>query len=134
MRCEEAQKHMAAFAVDKTMPGLSILLTEHLDTCPSCRLWHEEVLGMLQLWMEEDQKIPELNLVSAVMERIESRPPVKKLGFSKFTVLYHYGIAASLAFGLFYFGVFEHVGVNISHTINHMSEKLVLLDRYDSAP
>lgn len=129
MRCEDAQQQMAAFAVDKTTLELSILLTEHLDACLDCRIWHEEVLAMLQIWMEEDQPIPEIDMVSAVMEQIESLPPVKKLGFSKFTVLYHYGIAASLAFALFYFGVFEHVGINISHTIQHMSEKHVLLDR-----
>lgn len=123
MRCEEAQQRMAAFVVGEMSAELSDLLTEHLDTCPACRLWHQEVLGMLQAWEEGNRPIPELDLVPAVMERIEYATPAKKSRFSKFTDLYHYGIAASLAYGLFYFGVFEHVGVNISHAIDYLSNK-----------
>ncbi|MCL6625889.1 zf-HC2 domain-containing protein [Alicyclobacillus shizuokensis] len=131
MKCSEVQDLMAAFVTRDLPTTKAEAVRRHIKTCEECRLWHQEVLGLADVWME-DVQVSGLNLVDAVLSRLEVADRSPELGDSGVAprwnvpsriTLVHYGLAASIALALFQFGVFARLGATL------MQNGLVLSDR-----
>jgi predicted anti-sigma-YlaC factor YlaD len=112
---------MAAFVTRDLPPMAAEAVRCHIETCEECRRWHQEVLDLADVWTE-DVQVPGLNLVDAVLSRLEVADTSPELGDQGVTprwnvpsriTLVHYGLAASITLALFQLGVFARLGATL---------------------
>lgn len=154
MTCHDIKNAIAAYVAGQLPKQRSILISEHLKVCRECRLWYREVKEGFVEWENMDtasvseQSADRPNLVPNVMLQIERLPqvepelqkqPDRKLSQPRQTqdpkpsnpklivkrlAVYHYAVAASLAFVMLQTGMFQKITSGISQLNVQMSDKV----------
>lgn len=131
MKCDIIQYQMAAYAAHELPNESSLLIEQHIRTCPECREWYQEVLEMSQIWQEPGPELQLPDFTAGVMEEIRQMPALQVRSVtrnrpreSRKSMITHFGVAACLTFCLFQFGIFEHLGTGLSEATQHLSNSV----------
>lgn len=130
MECIEVEEQIPAYAAGALPLDAVARIEAHVAHCASCQIWLDEAVELLDFWQSDQTDLGATpDLVASVMQAIAEapapfpveQPPAQSLKQSPATrrasrwvqgksVLLHYGVAASLAFALFHFGLFTQIG------------------------
>ncbi|MCJ8012814.1 zf-HC2 domain-containing protein [Paenibacillus sp. KQZ6P-2] len=131
MKCEFIQYQLGAYAAGELPSESSLYIEKHLRTCPSCQVWLEEVQEMARIWEQPDSELDCPDMTADIMNEIRQMPPLYKRQASRMkpnnsrkVMIAHFGLAACIAFCLFQFGVFEHLGDRITHATEIFSSSV----------
>ncbi|MEK5640164.1 hypothetical protein BK138_28595 [Paenibacillus rhizosphaerae] len=131
MKCELIQYQMAAYAAHELPPETSLLIEKHLNHCPECQAWYQEITEMSQIWEDPGPVMDMPDIVAGVMEEVRQMPPLAVRSLprsrpreSQKSKLAHFGLAACLTFCLFQFGIFEHLGNGLTEATQHLSTRM----------
>lgn len=105
MKCELIQYQMAAYAAHELPPETSLLIEKHLNHCPECQAWYQEITEMSQIWEDPGPVMDMPDIVAGVMEEVRQMPPLAVRSLprsrpreSQKSKLAHFGLAACLTF------------------------------------
>ncbi|GIP28765.1 hypothetical protein J23TS9_38950 [Paenibacillus sp. J23TS9] len=134
MKCEFIQYQLGAYSAGELPPESSLYIEKHLRTCPACQAWLEEVHEMARIWQEPELELdlPDIpDMTADIMNEIRQMPPLYKRQASRMkpkdsrrAMIAHFGLAACIAFCLFQFGVFEHLGTGITQATEIFSNSV----------
>lgn len=144
MNCATVKEWMPHYIDGLLSPEMELTIRLHIESCPDCAQWLEEVREMSALWGEMEASIDDVadtmdipDIKTGVMAHIESLEMERRERMVKATMVrrrttpktswLHYGLAACLTFLLVQLGVFENLAYGITEINGQVSTSVTTL-------
>lgn len=144
MNCATVKEWMPHYIDGLLSPEMELSIRLHIESCPDCAQWLEEVREMSALWGEMEASIDDVadtmdipDIKTGVMAHIESLEMERRERMVKATMVrrrttpktswLHYGLAACLTFLLVQLGVFENLAYGITEINGQVSTSVTTL-------